>query len=150
MGKKKSVCFEYRCHEPPHIGGRCSKHHEEQKRKQRDREDALEALNNVKVDGSSPSNSSLQEQLFDIRKWWFRACDALAYRRTDSILRDEAEYAQEWCIALAKEIVTAERAVRSGKGPDFMLEHTSKMVYERFSNMEKGLMSNGVPRPERR
>ncbi len=62
----------------------------------------------------------------------------------------EAAYAQEWYIALAKEIVSAERAVRSGRETDFMLEHTSKMVYERFNNLEKGLMSNGVPRPERR
>ncbi len=146
MGRKKSVCFEYRCDEPPYMGGRCTEHYEQHRQKLQDREDAIEALNNVKVDGSNPTGPSLQERLFDIRKWWFRACDSLAYRSPDSVLRDEAEYAQEWCITLAKEIVKAERAFRLGKGPDFLLEHTSNLVYERFRNLENGFMSNGVPR----
>ena len=87
---------------------------------------------------------SLRNQLFAIRKWWFRACDALNFDRKDSVLQNEAEYAMEWCIALAREIVAAERIVKEGGQPSYMLEHTAKWVYERLANLEKGLKSNGV------
>lgn len=84
-----------------------------------------------------------------IRKWWFKACDAINYGRSDPILRDEAEYAAQWCISLAREIVIAERAYKAGEAPSHMLEHTLEWVGERFGNLEKGLMSNGVARPNK-
>lgn len=148
MGRKKLVCLVHRCSEPPYIGGRCRVHHQEHWQKERDRDEAVEALHKGTIDGALPTDSSLREQLFAIRKWWFRACDALNFDRKDAVLQDEAEYAMEWCIALTREIVTAERTVKEGCQPSYMLEHTAKWVHERFANLEKGLMSNGLPRQE--
>ena len=147
MARKKLTCFVSRCDEPPYLGGRCKEHYDEDKRKQQERRDAVEVLNNSGVDGTYPTDKSLRQLLSDIQKWWSRAHSAMAYGRTDSVLRDEAEYAAEWCVALAWQIVRAERAFRAGQEPDYMLQHTSAWVFERFNNLQKGLMSNGVPRP---
>jgi hypothetical protein len=60
---------------------------------------------------------------------------------------DEAEYALEWCIALAQEIVAAEYRLRNGLGiSDLRLDFTRRWVWERFSNLEAGLRSNGLTR----
>jgi hypothetical protein len=67
--------------------------------------------------------------------------------RKDEVLSDEAEYAIEWCIALAKEIVDAEIAFRKGTPSSYSLESTREWVWERFHNLEKGIMSNGIKRP---
>lgn len=147
--KKQHVCRIEHCNEEPYSGGFCKEHYELDKGEKKLREEAIEALHKAHIDGVLPTNLALREQLFEIRKWWFKACDALNYKRTDDVLRDEAEYALEWCISLAKEIISAERALNSGQEPSYMLEPTSKWVYERFSNLEKGLMSNGVARPVR-
>jgi hypothetical protein len=63
------------------------------------------------------------------------------------VLSDEAGYAIEWSIALAKEIVDAEIAFRNGAVPSYSLESTREWVWDRFRNLEKGLMSNGIKRP---
>ena len=101
MARKKLTCFVSRCDEPPYLGGRCKEHYDEDKRKQQERRDAVEVLNNSGVDGTYPTDKSLRQLLSDIQKWWSRAHSAMAYGRTDSVLRDEAEYAAEWCVALA-------------------------------------------------
>jgi len=59
---------------------------------------------------------------------------------------DEAEYATEWCIALAIEIVDAELALRDGRAVSNSLADTRAWVWERFNNLEAGLNSNGRPR----
>ena len=144
--KKQPVCHKDHCNEPPHSGGLCREHYERHIKNEKSREEAIEALANGYIDGVSLTNHNFREQLLEIRKWWFKACDALNYGRTDTVLKDDAQYAVEWCISLAKEIVAAERAFNAGQQPSYMLEHTSSWVYERFSNLEKGLMSNGVAR----
>ena len=145
--KKQPVCRQYRCDKPPLSNGLCHEHYEIHKHNEKSREEALEALHKAHIDGALPTNTSLREQLFQIQKWWFRACDSLNYNRKDPVLLDEAQYALDWCISLAKEIVAAERAINSGQEPSWTLEHTSNWVYERFHKLEKGLMSNGVVRP---
>ena len=60
--------------------------------------------------------------------------------------RDEADYAAEWCIALAQEIVEAERAVIAGKSIPVSFTLTGEWVWERFRNLEAGLRSNGASR----
>jgi hypothetical protein len=62
-------------------------------------------------------------------------------------LKDETKYAIDWCIALAQELVDAERASRTSAPFDpTKLEYTRQWVWERFGNLERGLMSNGVKR----
>ena len=60
--------------------------------------------------------------------------------------REEADYALEWCIALARELVAAELAIREGQEPGFSLETTRAWVWERFRSLKAGLRSNGLPR----
>jgi hypothetical protein len=68
------------------------------------------------------------------------------YKVKDPNLEDEAEYAIEWCIALAIEIVDAEMLYRNGEMPLDSLTHTRFWVWERFKNLENGLRSNGIER----
>ena len=147
MAIKRKKCTESRCSDEPFLGGLCKKHHEEAAEKGRRRSAALDALHKAEIEGCLPENPELREELFQIRKWWFRACDALNYGRKDEILSDEAQYAIEWCIALAQEIVDAEIASRNGQPIPMSLEGTRGWVWDRFRNLEKGLMSNGVKRP---
>lgn len=59
---------------------------------------------------------------------------------------DEADAALEWCIALAQEIIDAERAHRTGGRVSDKLEATRHWVWDRFNNLEAGRHSNGTAR----
>ena len=64
-----------------------------------------------------------------------------------AFLKDEAEYGMSWCITLIEEMVGAERAYLSNLDFDTtILNHTKDWVFERFNNLESGLMSNGLSR----
>lgn len=123
------------------------KHYEEDQRKYMLRNAAIDALHMGMIDGQFPERSELIEELQKIRKWWSRACDAVNYERQDPVLMDEAPYAVEWCIRLAEQFVETERAFRSGVKPSWLLESTKEWVWDRFKNLEAGLMSNGIERP---
>jgi len=146
MVRKEKECIKFRCLEPPYLGGLCQDHYEEDNEKRRRRKDALNALHMAQIEGRLPENPELRKELFQIRKWFFRACTALQHNREDEILLDEARYAFEWCISLAQEIVDAEIAFRNGEPPLSSLESVREWVWDRFRNLEKGLMSNGVKR----
>lgn len=144
---KKRKCIKYSCSESPYLGGLCKKHYEENAEKERRRNAALKALFTSEIDGHLPVNPELREELFRLQKWWNRACDVLNYDRKDEVLSDEAQYATEWCIALAQEIVDAEISSRNRAIPSDSLESTREWVWRRFRNSEMGLMSNGIKRP---
>lgn len=152
MGRKRQdVCAKWRCHKPPFLGGLCKEHHQQDQQETQRRHDAADALHRGVVDGSVFQTDALRQELDRLRKWWYTACDAVNYSRPHSVLKDEAEYAVEWCIALAKELVDAERAARLGRlEVHYSLEYTREWVWERFNNLERGLMSNGIARPENR
>ncbi len=151
--KKQSLaCSHRRCQEPPYLGGRCKEHHEEKRIEEELRSEAVCSLHWSTVDGTLPTNAQVREEFLRIQRWWREVCGTLNYGGNHPILRDEVEYAKEWCICLAEQLVLFERAVRSGEpvgDVQFTLEHTRQWVWERFDNLEKGLMSNGVRRPER-
>jgi hypothetical protein len=147
--KKQNLCRMNHCNKEPHSLGLCKEHYEQYIRDKNLQEEAIEALHKAHIDGALPTNPAIREQLFEIRKWWLKACDALNHNRTDDVLCDETEYALDWCISLAKEIIAAERALNSGQQPSHLLEQTSKQVYQKFSNLEKGLMSNSLARSAR-
>jgi hypothetical protein len=74
-------------------------------------------------------------------------CHVLNHNATDDALADEAEFAKDWCIVLAEEIVLSEKAYLNGDNksrPE--LQYTRDWVWERFRNLGAGLMSNGVRR----
>lgn len=109
------------------------------------RNEALDALHKGIIDGQFPENPELREELWKIRRWWSRACDAVNYERQDPILQDEASYAVEWCIRLAEQIVEDQRTLARGAKPGFSF--TRQWVWECFENLEAGLRSNGTNRP---
>lgn len=145
--KKKLQCSL--CEEPPYLGGFCKEHHAERTDKMQKREAALKALHFGTVGDRLPDDLALRDELLRLREWWDRACRSVNYQIQDQVLLDEAKYAVEWCIALAQEIVQGEEAIRDGHPVPYSFKATRGWVWDRFSNLEAGLMSNGVKRPER-
>jgi hypothetical protein len=150
--KKIRECREYRCTEPPYRDGLCEEHYEENKSKQLRHDAAVNALHMGIIDGRVLDNQELRGELLKVRKWWDRACRSVNYNVEDEILRDEAQSALEWCIAIAQEIIDEELAYRSDNSKSFSKEiskEIKRIAWERFENLEAGLMSNGVARQSR-
>jgi hypothetical protein len=145
--RRKRECKKNGCSESIYLNELCQEHYEEKVANEQRRKAALKALHTGKIDRYPPENPELRDELFRLRKWWDRACDVLNYNREDEVLSDDAQYAADWCIALAQEIVDAEIAFRNGNPPSKSLAETRAWVWERFHNLEMGLMSNGVKRP---
>ncbi len=147
MRRRKRECARSKCFEAPYLGGLCKEHHEEKLERESRRHTAVNALHTMTIDGRQPDNTELRNELLRLRNWWDMACNAVNYNRKDQMFGDEAQYAVEWCIALAQEIVDAELASRNGKTISSSLDFTREWVWDRFCNLEAGLMSNGVKRP---
>jgi hypothetical protein len=109
--KKPITCLERDCAERPFLGGYCQKHHEERERVERLRRDAIDALWRATVDGTRFTQPEYLEEVLRASKWWDRASSVMRTPGTrDAVLGDEAEYAMEWCIRLAEQLVLAERS----------------------------------------
>lgn len=135
--KVKRKCSQYKCSEPPFLGGLCEKHSFESTKATQRRNDAINALHHTKVDGKLFSNTELRDELNKLQKWWYRACDSVNYSRIDAILKDEAESALDWCIALTQELIDAERACRLNiSANELNLDATRQWVWGRFNNLE--------------
>ena len=130
----------------PYIGGYCKSHHEEETAKEQRRQNAITALNRSTVDGELIQNTDLRDELRKAQRWWDRACNTINLQRRDEVLLDEAEYALEWCIIIAQGIVDSEIAFRNGRKPSGSYTQNVRWAWERFENLEKGLMSNGIGR----
>ena len=109
-------------------------------------EHARDLLFKSVVDGRILSNKELQLELSRLQPWWDRACRSVNFNRIDPILLDEAEYAVEWCLSISANIVEEERIFRLTRELEPGLRLAREQVWMRFSNLEAGLMSNGVPR----
>lgn len=121
--------------------------HPENSRRAQGREMAKHALHTGKVGDRLPDDAALRDELSKLRKWWDRACLAVQTRHDGDLMPfDEAEYALEWSVSLAREIVDAELALREGKTVSDSLTATRYWVWDRFNNLERGLRSNGVER----
>jgi hypothetical protein len=142
--RKLPQCARFGCYESPYAGGLCKEHHDLAKR--RLREEALDLLHRYKVDGSALTKPEARDEHTRLEPWWTRACRAINFNRVDDVLQDEAEYAVEWCIAIATSLVEEERLFRQGIAHDPTKNVYRDDVWARFSNLEAGLMSNGVPR----
>ena len=49
-----------------------------------------------------------------VRKWWSEICSAEIGEREHAILKDVTEYGKYWCMAIAQQIIDAERDLRAG------------------------------------
>jgi hypothetical protein len=144
--RKLPQCSRFGCYESPYAGNLCKEHYEEDLAKRRLREEALDLLHRFKVDGTALTKPEIREEYSRLERWWDRACRAVNFNRVDAVLQDEAEYAVEWCIAIATSLVEEERLFRQGISHDPMQKVYRDDVWARFSNLEAGLMSNGVAR----
>ena len=98
------------------------------------------------IDGNVITNEELRIEFFKLQTWWTKTCDAMNYGMFKEVFFGEEQYAIEWCISLTEEIVEDELAFRQGKEPTSSIQITRKWVWDRFENLEKGLMSNGISR----
>jgi hypothetical protein len=147
--KRKRTCSSWRCSELPVTGGLCQAHHNEEVERQKRENRALALLHGTVRDGQHLTDPALREELFRLQAWWSRICSAvISQRGTTLVPLDEAEAASSWCKSLAWELSAADAALRQGEEPSHMLAATRDAVWERFGNLEKGLMSNGQLRAQ--
>jgi hypothetical protein len=145
--KPPRTCIVDNCPEEPYRRGRCKSHHDESEREMARRNVAIDALNKSTVDDRLLDDLALREELYRLQKRWRDAQRVLESRRgTAAMPLDEAQYAVDWCITLAQEIVDADAALRSGQEVSYLFTHWRKEVWEQLDNLEAGLMSNGHPR----
>jgi hypothetical protein len=148
---KRKTCLKSGCDFLPVAAGYCSTHGEEIRLKRLRHDDAVSALHRGLIDGDLVSPGPLGEEFQRLLKWWSEVCSAVNGERPHRVLLDETQFATSWCIAIAQEIIDAEREIRSGTGGDTqMRQYRRRDLWERFENLEKGLMSNGVARPKPR
>lgn len=133
------------------MGGLCQQHFEESEKRHQRFMEAADVLHTGSIDGEYIGAGPLRDELHRIQDWWRQICSAEMAGREHPILRDETEYGTHWCIAIAQEIIDAERDRRAGKpGDTEYRKYKRAEAWKRFENMERGLMSNGVARPEGR
>jgi hypothetical protein len=148
MAKRRKDCAKLHCTEPPFMGGLCKRHHEEAEAKRRRYDAALAALNSGLIDNEALQPGPLRDEFWRVRDWWFDVCSYVNSEREHPVLRDETEYAVSWCIGLAEYIIDEERDVRAGKQAAVdSHQYLRRHLWERFENLSRGLMSNGVARP---
>jgi hypothetical protein len=105
---------------------------------------ALAALDSGQID-EFVAPGPLRDEFLRVRNWWFDVCSYVSSSREHPVLRDETEYAVEWCIGLVECIIDEERDRRIGK-EDATHEYSRRLLWERFENLQRGLKSNGVAR----
>jgi hypothetical protein len=151
MPKRRKDCAKLHCYEPPFLGGLCKCHHEEAEIRRRRHDEAVKVLWHGIIDEKVFTSGPLRDEFHRVRDWWFRTCDAMRADREDPILKDETQFGMDWCVAITQELVDAERDLRAGGvGDTEFRQYIRRETWLRFESLEKGLMSNGVARPERR
>lgn len=151
--KPSPTCSRRHCTEAPYLGGLCVRHHEDARVAEELRHEAVRALHWSTIDENFPTSTEIRDELYWVQGWWRQVSDALNFGRKNVVLRDEVEAAKEWCIALTEQLVLWDRRIRSGQikpEEDHTLTYMLQSVRERFGNLEKGLMSNGVSPPSQR
>lgn len=139
-GRKCTISY---CRERVEAGGLCEKHLAAKHQKEIRRDEAIRVLHSGVLEGESFQNSELRKEFTKLQEWWFRACDAVNFRREDPILKDEAQYAIAWCGSLAELIIDDEKADRKC-APRPAWNCLREQLWGRFTNLEAGLRSNGL------
>lgn len=144
--RKKIKCAHSQCEELAEGGGFCPEHYAEFKQQRKKRDEAIQTLHSSILNGQLFQCPELKKEFEKIQQWWRRACDSINYKKEDPILKDEAQYATDWCIALTLELIQEEKAFRAGDTLQTSSSFTRDWVWLRFKNLESGLMSNGASR----
>jgi hypothetical protein len=119
------------------MGGLCRVHYDEESRRTQLHEAAITALHTGEVEGMYLVDETLREDLQQLRDRWFVVCDVvISGRGRDLVPLEHAEYAKEWCISLAEQIVEAQRAITVGKTVASTFEFTKSWVWKRLHDIE--------------
>lgn len=145
---KSKLCGEHSCNEPPYMDGLCRNHSDEAHEKSRRYMEAADVLHDGRIDGESIGPGPLREEFLRLQKWWREVCAAGIGHYEHKDLKDETRFGEVWCIAIAQEIIDVERDLRAGKPVDTETSKSRReLTWDRFHNLERGLMSNGKARP---
>jgi len=147
MGTRRKRCRRAGCQELPFVGGLCRVHGTDDAREEVLRSRAVQVLHHGLSADAPPFKPEFADELRRVGPWWRRACDvANTVRVHKKLPLDEAEYAVEWCISLAKAILQANDQAIAGHTHFPELEAVRSWVWERFENLERGYGSNGHAR----
>lgn len=147
MKGRSRCCSRSGCDEPVSGVGLCAAHYSEHLERIQRRDQALDVLHGRIADTDARNNGALKKEWESLRLRWVAACRAINTGHGTGVMpTDEAEYAVEWCIRLAEELLIAEPTLAANGSPPGSLTSTRQWVGERFANLDKGLMSNGLPR----
>jgi hypothetical protein len=125
------------CSEAPYSGGLCRVHNDEDLRRTKLRDAAITALHTGEVDGTFGVDGTLIDDLQQLRDRWSVVCNVvISGRDADLVPLEQAQYATEWCISLAEQIVEAQRAIIAGKAVASSLASTKSWVWERLRGIE--------------
>ena len=116
--------------------------YEEHEREQLLRSLAITALHTGTVNDGLIADLTLRDELDRIRKEWNLVCAVSISRRGNDLMPlKEVEYASEWCISLAANIIKAQRDIDAGDQISSNYERTRQWVWEQFRLLEYA--SNG-------
>lgn len=137
--KKHGKCKARKCNESAQIRGLCRRHHDEQKRADELRQDGQSLLEKGLLDQEHATVEWIRTDLLKLRPWWTRISAAMSLQNEEHDPKDEMPYAKEWCMALAIEMVKAERASRTGVPWDHgKAEIVRDRVWRRLEGLEAG------------
>jgi hypothetical protein len=135
--RKIRLCNKEHCQNEPHRGGLCRSHYEEHERETLLRSQAITALHTGTVNNMLIADHALHNELEEIREKWSLVCAVSISRLGNDLLPlNKAEYASEWCISLAVEIIKAQRDLDAGEHISSSYERTRQWVWEQFRLLE--------------
>jgi hypothetical protein len=139
MRKTKILCKHKACGLPVEMAGFCVAHYQEDLENRRQETVAINTLHS-QSGAITIKNRELSEELSRLKGLWDIACHAANSNIKNTVLKDQAPYAVEWCISLAKELILADRALIEGRAVSGSLEYTRNSVWSRFAEIDSQLV----------
>ena len=139
------LCRHAHCDAPVHANHFCAVHEQQRQLRAGDAREATALLHTgATLDAQPLQHTRLRTELRKLQQWWDRAIDV---QRTGCDLStlpvEEHRTVLETCRARARPLIMADR----GQLPARLLGLSGRPVWQLFANLEKGLYSDGRPRP---
>jgi hypothetical protein len=138
MKRKIPRCGAEGCSELAYSEGLCNVHLDEKGRKEKLHAQAVRALDCGEVDGAVLDDKSLRNDLEQLSDRWRLVCNVVnSQRGTNTFPLAHAQFAVEWCISFAEQIIEAQRSITAGTPVGGSYEHTKRWVWERLRGLER-------------
>ena len=143
--RRKKFCLK--CYEPQYLEGLCRQHYSENQEDISLRTAGRDLIGSRLVDGLPIDNLEIMAEFNELSKRFTIVCSVVNFQHgRDTLPLDEAPAAIDWCILWATELVERVRKQRQGCSFEYESYPMRDHARERFANLDKGLMSNGLPR----